>query len=450
MNNLRLTNSLTRKKEVFKPINLDKITLYACGPTVYDNPHVGNARSLVVFDTLFRVLQLLYGGKKVYYVRNITDVDDKIIEASKNKKKPINDITQEVTKIFHQNCESLNCLKPTQEPKATEHIHEMIEMTSSLIKKKFAYVNGGHVYFSVTSFKSYGKLSNKNLEDLKAGSRVEISDLKKNPMDFVLWKPSAEKDPGWPSPWGRGRPGWHLECSVMSEKYLGKNFDIHGGGLDLIFPHHENEIAQSCSNNSTNKFANYWLHNGFVTIDKEKMSKSLGNIITITNAVNKYSGQVVRLALLSAHYSQPLDWNDNLLNNQKNILDKWYNLYEKNSEEIQLDLVETLLDDLNTAGFIAKIHELYNEAIEGDNKKKALFNSACRLIGLFNVTKEEWLNLKKKKVKISEELILKKIQERKEAKNNRNYDLADKIRNELLDEGILIEDQKEKTIWKFK
>ena len=450
MNNLRLTNSLTRKKEVFKPINLDKITLYACGPTVYDNPHVGNARSLVVFDTLFRVLQLLYGGKKVYYVRNITDVDDKIIEASKNKKKPINDITQEVTKIFHQNCESLNCLKPTQEPKATEHIHEMIEMTSSLIKKKFAYVNGGHVYFSVTSFKSYGKLSNKNLEDLKAGSRVEISDLKKNPMDFVLWKPSAEKDPGWPSPWGRGRPGWHLECSVMSEKYLGKNFDIHGGGLDLIFPHHENEIAQSCSNNSTNKFANYWLHNGFVTIDKEKMSKSLGNIITITNAVNKYSGQVVRLALLSAHYSQPLDWNDDLLNNQKNILDKWYNLYEKNSEEIQLDLVETLLDDLNTAGFIAKIHELYNEAIEGDNKKKALFNSACRLLGLFNVTKEEWLNLKKKKVKISEELILKKIQERKEAKNNRNYDLADKIRNELLDEGILIEDQKEKTIWKFK
>ena len=450
MNNLRLTNSLTRKKEVFKPINLDKITLYVCGPTVYDNPHVGNARSLVVFDTLFRVLQLLYGGKKVYYVRNITDVDDKIIEASKNKKKPINDITQEVTKIFHQNCESLNCLKPTQEPKATEHIHEMIEMTSSLIKKKFAYVNGGHVYFSVTSFKSYGKLSNKNLEDLKAGSRVEISDLKKNPMDFVLWKPSAEKDPGWPSPWGRGRPGWHLECSVMSEKYLGKNFDIHGGGLDLIFPHHENEIAQSCSNNSTNKFANYWLHNGFVTIDKEKMSKSLGNIITITNAVNKYSGQVVRLALLSAHYSQPLDWNDNLLNNQKNILDKWYNLYEKNSEEIQLDFIETLLDDLNTAGFIAKIHELYNEAIEGDNKKKALFNSACRLLGLFNVTKEEWLNLKKKKVKISEELILKKIQERKEAKNNRNYDLADKIRNELLDKGILIEDQKEKTIWKFK
>ena len=450
MNSLKLTNSLTRKKEVFKPINLEKISLYACGPTVYDNPHVGNARSLVVFDTLFRVLQLLYGSKKVYYVRNITDVDDKIIEASKSKNKSINDITQEVTKIFHQNCKSLNCLKPSKEPKATEHIKEMIQMTSSLIEKKFAYVNEGHVYFSVSSFKNYGKLSNKNLEDLKAGSRVEISNLKKNPMDFVLWKPSAEKDPGWKSPWGRGRPGWHLECSVMSEKYLGKNFDIHGGGLDLIFPHHENEIAQSCCNNSTNKFANYWLHNGFVTIDKEKMSKSLGNIITITDAVNKYSGQVVRLALLSAHYSQPLDWNDDLLNNQKNILDKWYKLYEENSEEIKLDLVESLLDDLNTPGFIAKIHELYNEAITGDDKKKALFNSACRLLGLFNVPKEEWLNLKKKNIKISEEHILEKIQERIKAKNDGNYDLADKIRNELLDEGILIEDQKEKTIWKFK
>ena len=450
MNNLKLTNSLTRKKEIFKPINLNKISLYACGPTVYDNPHVGNARSLVVFDTLFRVLQLLYGNKKVYYVRNITDVDDKIIEASKNKNKSINDITQEVTKIFHQNCESLNCLKPSKEPKATEHIKEMIEMTSSLISKKFAYVNEGHVYFSVSSFKDYGKLSNKNLEDLKAGSRVEISDLKKNPMDFVLWKPSTEKDPGWKSPWGRGRPGWHLECSVMSEKYLGKNFDIHGGGLDLIFPHHENEIAQSCCNNSTNKFANYWLHNGFITIDNEKMSKSLGNIVTITDAVNKYSGQVVRLALLSAHYSQPLDWNDDLLNNQKNILDKWYKLYEENSEEIKLDLVESLLDDLNTAGFIAKIHELYNEAILGDDKKRALFNSACRLLGLFSVSKEEWVNLKKKNIKISEKDILEKIQERTKAKNSGNYDLADKIRDELLDEGILIEDQKEKTIWKFK
>ena len=332
MNNLKLTNSLTRKKEIFKPINSNKVSLYACGPTVYDYPHVGNARTLVVFDILFRVLKHVY-GKNVNYVRNITDVDDKIIEASKKNKKSINEITQNITKIFHKDCESLNCLKPTVEPKATDHIDGMIEMTKSLIEKKFAYVNDGHVYFSVSSFKDYGKLSNKKLDELKSGNRIEISDLKKNPMDFVLWKPSNKDDPGWESPWGRGRPGWHLECSVMSEKYLGKIFDIHGGGLDLIFPHHENEIAQSCCNNSTNSFANYWVHNGFVTFNKEKMSKSLGNIITISDAVKKYTGQVVRLALLSAHYSQPLDWNDELLNNQKNTLDKWYNLYQEQKNQ---------------------------------------------------------------------------------------------------------------------
>ncbi len=449
MNNLQLTNSLTRKKEIFKPIDPKKISLYACGPTVYDNPHVGNARSLVVFDTLFRVLKLVY-GENVSYIRNITDIDDKIIEASKKNKKSINEITSNITRVFHKDCESLNCLKPTKEPKATEHIKEMIEMTSSLIKKNFAYENNGHVYFSVSSFKNYGRLSNKNLDELKAGKRIEISDLKKNPMDFVLWKPSTKEDPGWDSPWGRGRPGWHLECSVMSEKYLGKIFDIHGGGLDLIFPHHENEIAQSCCNNSTENFANYWVHNGFVTINNEKMSKSLGNIISISDAVNKYSGQVVRLALLSAHYSQPLDWNDKLLNNQKNTIDKWYSLYDDEKEEKISDIAEVLLDDLNTPGFIAKIHELYTKGNSGDKKKRSLFNSACRFLGLFNISKDEWENLKKKKIKLSESYILKKIDERIKAKNNGNYSLADKIRGELLKEGILIEDQKEKTIWKYK
>ena len=449
MNNLQLTNSLTRKKEIFKPIDPKKISLYACGPTVYDNPHVGNARSLVVFDTLFRVLKLVY-GENVSYIRNITDIDDKIIEASKKNKKSINEITSNITRVFHKDCESLNCLKPTKEPKATEHIKEMIEMTSSLIKKNFAYENNGHVYFSVSSFKNYGRLSNKNLDELKAGKRIEISDLKKNPMDFVLWKPSTKEDPGWDSPWGRGRPGWHLECSVMSEKYLGKIFDIHGGGLDLIFPHHENEIAQSCCNNSTENFANYWVHNGFVTINNEKMSKSLGNIISISDAVNKYSGQVVRLALLSAHYSQPLDWNDKLLNNQKSTIDKWYSLYDDEKEEKISDIAEVLLDDLNTPGFIAKIHELYTKGNSGDKKKRSLFNSACRFLGLFNISKDEWENLKKKKIKLSESYILKKIDERIKAKNNGNYSLADKIRGELLKEGILIEDQKEKTIWKYK
>ena len=446
--NLKLTNSLTRKKETFKPINSKSVTMYACGPTVYDNPHVGNARTLVVFDVLYRVLKKIY--EKVNYVRNITDVDDKIIEASKKNKKPINDITKEVTKIFHKNCKSLNCLNPSSEPKATDHINEMVEMTKSLIKKNFAYVSEGHVYFSVSSFKNYGKLSNKNLEDLKAGSRIEVSKLKKNPMDFVLWKPSAENDPGWKSPWGRGRPGWHLECSVMSEKYLGKQFDIHGGGLDLIFPHHENEIAQSCSNNSSDKFSNYWVHNGFVTINKEKMSKSLGNIISITEAVNKYSGQVVRLALLSAHYSQPLDWNDNLLENQRSTIEKWYQLYDETNEEIPLEVIDTLLDDLNTPGFIAKIHELYTNANKKDEKSKKLFNSACKLIGLFDLNKNEWENLKKTNKDISEDYVLKMIEERLVAKKKGDYKLADSIRNELFNRGVIIEDQKNKTTWKFK
>ena len=448
MSNLQITNSLSRKKEVFKPINPKKISLYACGPTVYDNPHVGNARSLVVFDVLFRVLRSLYDNN-VTYVRNITDVDDKIIDASKKQKKKINEITEEITKIFHENCKSLNCLEPSVEPKATNHIKEMVEMTSSLISKGFAYENKGNVYFNIKSFKDYGKLSNKNLDELKAGYRIETSDLKKNLMDFVLWKPSVDEDPGWESPWGRGRPGWHLECSVMSEKYLGKKFDIHGGGLDLIFPHHENEIAQSRCNNNTSSFANYWIHNGFVTINKEKMSKSLGNIITISDAVKKYSGQVVRLALLSAHYSQPLDWNDDLLNNQKNILNKWYNLYSDKQDHNSI-IDDILLDDLNTPGYIAKIHELYNAATKGDEKKKIEFNQACRFLGLFSETKKDWESFKKSKIKVSESYVLKKIEERTVAKNKGNFSLADKIRDELLSEGILIEDQKGKTIWKFR
>jgi len=323
-------------------------------------------------------------------------------------------------------------------------------MTSSLIKKGFAYENKGHVYFEVNTFKKYGKLSNKNLDELKAGSRVEISDLKRNPMDFVLWKPSKDEDPGWSSPWGRGRPGWHLECSAMSEKYLGKNLDIHGGGLDLIFPHHENEIAQSCCNNDTINFANYWVHNGFVTINKEKMSKSLGNIVSISDAVKKYSGQVVRLALLSAHYSQPLDWNDKLLENQRATIEKWYQLYDKANDKISLNEIDILLDDLNTPGFIAKIHELYSKANKGDDKSKKFFNSACKLIGLFDLTKNEWEELKKNNNDISEDLIKKKIEERLLAKQKRDFKLADQIRSELLDKGVIIEDQKGKTTWKFK
>jgi len=450
MNKLKITNSLTGKKETFNPINKNKVSIYVCGPTVYENPHVGNARSLVVFDLLYRVLIELYGIKKVNYVRNITDVDDKIIESSKQKKISIDKITTEVTKKFHNDCKNLNCMKPNIEPKATEHIKEMIKMTESLIKKKYAYYNENHVYFSVSSFKNYGKLSNKNLEELKAGARVEVSKLKKNPLDFILWKPSDKTDPGWDSPWGRGRPGWHLECSVMSEKYLGKHFDIHGGGLDLVFPHHENEIAQSCSNNSSKKFANYWVHNGFVTMNKEKMSKSLGNIITIEDSVKKFSGQVVRLALLSSHYKQPLDWNDKLLQDQSAILNKWYSIFDDEHHDKLPDCFEHLLDDLNTPAFISKMHELFNLASKGNKDKKREFNKACRLIGLFNENLRVREALKKEKVKISEKFILMKIEERIEARKSGNFKLADKIRDELLLEGVIIEDDKEKTIWKYK
>ena len=448
---LKISNTLSRTKELFKPIDSKNVTMYACGPTVYDNPHVGNARSLVVFDLLFRILKKVYGDKNVTYVRNITDIDDKIISSAKEKNLSIDQITKEVTKQFHSDCMNLNCLKPTIEPKATEHVDEMIKMINSLIKKGFAYISEDHVYFAISSFKNYGKLSNKNLDELKAGSRVEISKSKKNPLDFVLWKPSEKKDPGWDSPWGRGRPGWHLECSVMSEKYLGKKFDIHGGGLDLVFPHHENEIAQSCSNNSTKSMANYWVHNGFLTMNKEKMSKSLGNIINISSAVEKYNGQIIRLALLSSHYKQPLDWNEKLLEQQKNTLDKWYSLYEKkaNTQETP-ECFKYLLDDLNTPEYISKLHELYNEALKGDNNKKESFNNACRLIGIFNEDKKNWDKYKKKSVKISEKFIISKINERLEARKNGDFKLADKIREELFKEGVLIEDKKDKTEWKYK
>jgi cysteinyl-tRNA synthetase len=320
-----LTNNLSNKKEKFVPIDEKNIGMYVCGPTVYDDPHIGNARPIVIFDILFKILKSKYSS--VTYVRNITDVDDKIIKSSNEKKISISDLTQTVIKSFSEDCNYLNCEIPTAQPKATEHIDLMIEMVSELIKKGFAYENNKHVYFEVKKFDDYGQLSNKKLEELIAGSRIEVSDNKKNSEDFVLWKPSLENEPSWDSPWGKGRPGWHLECSAMSKKFLGNEFDIHGGGIDLIFPHHENEIAQSRCANDTKVFANYWLHNAFITMSNEKMAKSQGNILKIKDFRGKVSGQVLRLALISAHYKQPLDWNDKLLDDCQNTIDKWYNAY---------------------------------------------------------------------------------------------------------------------------
>jgi len=449
--NLNFFNTLSNKREKFTPINNNKIGMYVCGPTVYDFPHIGNARPLVVFDVLFRLLRNLYGKNKVTYVRNITDIDDKIIEASQKKQKNIKELTETITKSFHEDCNYLNCLNPTYEPKATEHIKEMINMVSNLLKNNHAYENERHVYFSVSSFKNYGKLSNKNSEQLVAGSRVEISKYKKDPLDFVLWKPSEENDPGWDSPWGRGRPGWHLECSVMSEKFLGKQFDIHGGGLDLIFPHHENEIAQSCSSNKNDKFANYWLHNGFVTFDKEKMSKSIGNIVTINKLRQNVNGQVVRLALLSSHYKQPLDWNEKLIKESQNTLDKWYSQFEKiKSEELKDDILKPLQEDLNTPEYITKLHSLYEKSSKGSKSSKIKFLSACQLIGLLQEDKQSWENFKKSKIKVDENFINQKIQDRNEARKKANYKLADTLRKELEDNGVIIEDKENKTTWKYK
>jgi cysteinyl-tRNA synthetase len=443
-----LTNNLSNKKEKFVPIDEKNIGMYVCGPTVYDDPHIGNARPIVIFDILFKILKSNYAS--VTYVRNITDVDDKIIKSSNEKKISISDLTQTVIKSFSEDCNYLNCEIPTAQPKATEHIDLMIEMVSELIKKGFAYENNKHVYFEVKKFDDYGQLSNKKLEELIAGSRIEVSDNKKNSEDFVLWKPSSENEPSWDSPWGKGRPGWHLECSAMSKKFLGNEFDIHGGGIDLIFPHHENEIAQSRCANDTKVFANYWLHNAFITMSNEKMAKSQGNILKIKDFRGKVSGQVLRLALISAHYKQPLDWNDKLLDDCQNTIDKWYNAYLPSNKELEDEIIQPLYDDINTPGYIANLHKLYDKANKGSDTDKQIFNSACNFIGLLQETKEEWLDYKKGKIDISETEIENKIELRNKARADKNYAEADNIRDYLLDKGVLIEDKDGKTIWKFK
>ena len=447
-----LTNSLGNKKEKFVPINNKKIGMYVCGPTVYDDPHIGNARPLVVFDILYKVLKCKYGNKSVSYVRNITDVDDKIIQSSLEKKISIDDLTKKIILNFNNDCEYLNCEKPNEEPKATDNISLMVKMIEDLIDKNYAYINNNHVYFEVKKFKDYGKLSNKNLEELVAGSRVEISENKKNAEDFVLWKPSKENEPSWDSPWGKGRPGWHLECSVMSKKYLGIKFDIHGGGRDLIFPHHENEIAQSRCANDTDTFANYWVHNGFITISNEKMAKSQGNILKIKDLKKNINGQVLRLALITTHYKQPLDWNDKLLGECQKTLNKWYDCYIQVKKKVLIpdELLAPLYDDLNTPSYIANIHKLYEKAHHGNDQDKEVFTIACNFIGLLSETKDQWLKFKKEKSEISEEEILSKIKARDKARKDKDYKLSDKIRDELLNKGVLIEDKDGKTTWKLK
>ena len=443
-----LTNNLSNEKELFVPKEKKNVGMYVCGPTVYDDPHIGNARPLIIFDILFKLLK--HEFPLVTYVRNITDIDDKIIKSSQEQKISAKELTEKVTKDFLDDCKFLNCDNPTHQPKATEHIDLMIEMINDLIKKGFAYENKKHVYFEVKKFSDYGKLSNKNLEDLVAGSRVEISENKKNSEDFVLWKPSNNDETAWDSPWGKGRPGWHLECSAMSKKFLGNEFDIHGGGIDLIFPHHENEIAQSRCANDTKVFANYWVHNAFITMSNEKMAKSQGNILKIKDFRNKISGQIIRLALMSAHYRQPLDWNYKLLSDCESTLDKWYKVYSSNLKSVNVsdEILKPLYEDLNTAGYIANLHKLYEKANKGENID--LFVSACKFVGLMNETSEQWNDFKKNRVSITEAEIKNFLSLRDKAREIKNYQEADRIRDELLDKGVLIEDKNGKTLWKFK
>jgi cysteinyl-tRNA synthetase len=460
-----LTNNLSNKKEKFVPLNTKKIGMYVCGPTVYDNPHIGNARPLIIFDILFKVLKYKYGESSVNYIRNITDVDDKIIKSAKENKISIQELTSKVIKDFEDDCNFLNLDKPNKEPKATDHIHEMIEMISELIKKKFAYEKNKHVYFEVKKFKDYGKLSNKNLEELISGSRVKVSENKKNPEDFVLWKPSSDNEPYWDSPWGKGRPGWHLECSAMSKKYLGNQFDIHGGGIDLIFPHHENEIAQSRCANDTKIFANYWVHNGFITMSNEKMAKSQGNILSIKQLKDWGAGQVLRLALMSAHYKQPLDWSENLYQASKNIIQKWYdgvdktdyfpekNLNQKlleNPIKIPEKILEPLYDDLNTPGYIANLHELFEKMKSGNENDKYIFISACNFVGLLLETKHDWLYQRFKAAHLEIKVINERLKLMDEARENKNYEESDKIRKELNDNGIEIMTKDGKSTVKLK
>jgi len=461
MQPIKIFNTLSGKKEEFSPLDPNHIKIYACGPTVYNYAHIGNARMAVVFDTLVRVLRYKY--PKVTYVSNITDIDDKIIDAANEQQVPIKEITEKYTSIYNDDMSQLAVNIPDIQPKATEYISEMIDLIENLINKDHAYEKEGHVLFHVPSYDNYGMLSNRNRDEQIAGSRVEIAPFKKDPADFVLWKPSSGSQPGWDSPWGFGRPGWHTECSAMSEKTLGLPFDIHGGGRDLTFPHHENEIAQSCCSTADiskpNSYANYWMHNGFVTINGEKMSKSLGNIILVKDLANEYHGEVIRLALMSSHYRQGLDWNEKIIHQSKKLLDKLYkillDLKLEDLVEIQNDgWIDPLMDDLNTPGFIANVNVLVKSYLSASKEKKGILKSKLVLLGnLLGILQEDpysWFESDKLDKNINEEEIEALIVERNEAKMNKDFEKADVIRAELMSKGIELMDSSSGTSWKLK
>ena len=458
---MKIFNSYTGKKEDFIPLDPNHIKIYACGPTVYNYAHIGNARMAVVFDTLVRVLRHTY--PKVTYVSNITDIDDKIIDAAKELDVPIEHITQKYTDIYNKDMLKLLVKSPDIQPKATEYIPEMIELIEDLISKDHAYEKDGHVLFHVPSYENYGKLSKRNRDEQIAGSRVEIAPFKRDPADFVLWKPSNDAQPGWNSPWGFGRPGWHTECSAMSEKTLGLPFDIHGGGRDLTFPHHENEIAQSCCSsaniNDPKSYVNYWMHNGFVTVHGEKMSKSLGNISLVKDLTKDNHGEVIRLSLLSSHYRQALDWNDNVVHQAKKLLDKLYKILA-DIEDIQaskindssLEFISPLLDDLNTPGLLANLNKMIKDfrsiSDEGLPEFKSKMLLATNLMGICQENYLDWFSHNDKNLDTHK--VAKLISERLDAKKEKDFEKADKIRQKLVDMGVEIKDTESGTDWNLK
>ncbi len=455
---LQLHNTLTRRKEAFAPLDPENVRLYVCGPTVYDFAHIGNARPVVVFDVLFRLLKQLYGAGRVTYARNITDVEDKIIKAAQENGEAIEALTARTTEAFHQDMAALGALPPSIEPRATEHIPQMIAMIETLIAKGHAYAAEGHVLFNVPSMADYGQLSGRDREEMVAGARVEVAPYKKDPADFVLWKPSTPDQPGWDSPWGRGRPGWHIECSAMSEAHLGQVFDIHAGGQDLIFPHHENEIAQSRCSHGTALMAKVWMHNGYVVVGGKKMSKSLGNFFTVRELLEEgYPGEAIRLTLLSGHYRQPLDVTREKIEEAKAQLDRLYGALrhagevESGCAEAPDALLAALEDDLNTPQALAELHEIagaLNKALEPREKAllKGRLLSGGTLLGLLEADPEVWFQ--GGGGAISAEEIEARIEARKQARKAKDFAEADRIRDDLAAQGILLEDGPEGTTWK--
>jgi len=446
---LHLYNTLTRQKEAFKPINPDHVTMYACGPTVYNFIHIGNGRMMVVFDVLYRLLKQVY--PHVTFARNITDIDDKIMNAAKEQGVSAEEIADLYTRHFFQDIEGLNCLMPDHQPKATEYISQQIGMIEALIAHGNAYEADGHVLFNVPSYKDYGVLSKRDRDEQIAGARVEMAPYKRDPADFVLWKPSTDDQPGWDSPWGRGRPGWHLECSVMSTHLLGENFDIHGGGLDLIFPHHENEIAQSCCAHPGSKFANYWVHNGFLNINNEKMSKSLNNFFTVHELLEKYPGEAIRFVLLSAHYRQPLEFSHDGIDEAKKTLDRWYRALEKAPVQPATtptaEFMDALNDDLNTPRAFAEIHRLVGEINKAESADALIgeLKACTTILGLLSHDAQKWFQGVEDSGAVEIEGL---IAARLAARQRKDFAEADQIRNRLTEMGIILDDGPSGTTWR--